>query len=256
MNLQLDRSLSVGYRSKSQIARVITENWVYRNMYCPRCGFTQIEQFENNQPVADFFCPECSNEYELKSKSGVLRAKINDGAYDAMISRITGNNNPDFFFMTYSGTTHRVSNFVLILKHFFVPDMIEKRNPLGPNARRAGWVGCNILIDKVPKQGRISIISDGEIIDRNSVLSQVHHGSNLEISDIKSRGWLMDILNCINRISTPVFTLNEVYKFENELQFKYPHNNHIRAKIRQQLQFLRDKGVIEFLGNGKYRKIM
>lgn len=66
----------------------------------------------------------------------------------------------------------------------------------------------------------------------------------------------MDILNCINRISTPVFTLNEVYKFENELQFKYPHNNHIRAKIRQQLQFLRDKGVIEFLGNGKYRKIM
>jgi len=108
----------------------------------------------------------------------------------------------------------------------------------------------------VPKQGRISIISDGEIIDRNSVLSQVHHGSNLEIADIKSRGWLMDILNCINRISTPVFTLNEVYKFEKELQFKYPHNNHIRAKIRQQLQFLRDKGVIEFLGNGKYRKIM
>lgn len=27
------------------------------------------------------------------------------------------------------------------------------------------------------------------------------------------------------------------------------------AKIRQQLQFLRDKGIIEFKGNGKYRRI-
>ena len=102
MNLQLDSNLSTSYRSKSQIARVITEDWVYRNMYCPRCGFMRIEQFENNQPVADFFCPACHNEYELKSKNGILGSKINDGAYSTMIERITGNNNPDFFFMSYS----------------------------------------------------------------------------------------------------------------------------------------------------------
>ena len=65
-----------------------------------RCGL-QIEQFENNRPVADFFCPQCNNEFELKSKSGGLGAKINDGAYATMIERITGNHNPDFFFMSY-----------------------------------------------------------------------------------------------------------------------------------------------------------
>lgn len=107
----------------------------------------------------------------------------------------------------------------------------------------------------MPNQGRISIVSDGKIEDIGSVLSKVNRGANLEIADMNSRGWLMDILHCVSRIPASVFTLKEVYKFENELQIKHPQNNNIRPKIRQQLQFLRDKGVLEFLGKGKYRKI-
>jgi len=40
------------------------------------------------------------------------------------------------------------------------------------------------------------------------------------------------------------------------LQAKHPENHNVKAKARsvQQLQFLRDKGVIEFLGRGHYRK--
>jgi type II restriction enzyme len=30
-------------------------------------------------------------------------------------------------------------------------------------------------------------------------------------------------------------------------------NNNVKAKIRQQLQFLRDKSAIEFIGRGRYR---
>ena len=36
------------------------------------------------------------------------------------------------------------------------------------------------------------------------------------------------------------------------LQKKYPWNHNIRPKIRQQLQVLRDRGLISFLGNGQY----
>ena len=64
----------------------------------------------------------------------------------------------------------------------------------------------------------------------------------------------MDVLNCVNAISSAEFTLNEMYSFENELKIKHPQNNNIKPKIRQQLQFLRDMGFIEFLGNGIYRK--
>ena len=85
MDLKFDDGVIAGYHSNSQIARLLTENWVKRNMYCPRYGRLHIEQFENNRPVADFFCPQCNSEFEIKSKSGTLGVKINDSAYTTMI---------------------------------------------------------------------------------------------------------------------------------------------------------------------------
>lgn len=255
MNLTFDNNVIENYHSGTQIARVLTENWVNENMYCPRCGYLHIKHFENNRPVADFFCPSCNNEYELKSKNGALGHKITDGSYRTMIERITSNKNPDFFFMSYSKSEHKVMDFVLVPKHFFVPDIIEKRKPLAPNAHRAGWIGCNILIDQIPKQGRIDIISNGEIINIDHVVNTVSRSNLLETKDINARGWLMDVLNCVNKIASPFFTLEEMYKFENVLHIRHLKNNNIKPKIRQQLQILRDQGFIEFLGNGRYRKI-
>ena len=255
MNLNFENIETMQYHSASQIARVKTEGWVADNMYCPRCGNLKINHFENNRPVADFYCPNCKNEFELKSKTGSLAKKINDGAYATMIERITSNVNPDFFFMNYSKENQRVKDFILIPKHFFVPDIIEKRKPLAETARRAGWVGCNILIGKIPEQGRVHIITNGQINDMQSVLQKVNKGKLLEVGDLKARGWLMDILNCVNKISTESFSLSDVYLFTDYLSVKHPHNNNVQAKIRQQLQFLRDLGFIEFLGKGQYRKI-
>lgn len=256
MDLHFDKDIAANYRSYSQIARVLTEDWVCDNMFCPRCGNHRIEHFENNRPVADFYCPSCHNEYELKSKNGKLGNTINDGAYETMISRITGNQNPDFFFMSYSKQQQKVQDLLFVPKHFFVPDIIEKRKPLSPTARRAGWIGCNIKLDKIPDQGRISIVKNGIAEDIEDVIRKVTTSSRLETADINSRSWLMDILNCVNMIPCTVFTLNDVYKFEHKLALKHPQNNNIKPKIRQQLQVLRDKGFIEFLGNGNYRKNM
>ena len=64
----------------------------------------------------------------------------------------------------------------------------------------------------------------------------------------------MDTLHFVERLGSE-FTLSQMYAFANKLQLKHPQNNHIKDKIRQQLQFLRDKGIIEFKGRGNYRKI-
>jgi hypothetical protein len=87
------------------------------------------------------------------------------------------------------------------------------------------------------------------------VLSKVSRSGGLEIADMNSRGWLMDVLNCVNRVPTSEFTLRDIYNFEPELQIKHPQNKNVKAKIRQQLQFLRDKGFLEFTGVGKYKKV-
>jgi type II restriction enzyme len=49
------------------------------------------------------------------------------------------------------------------------------------------------------------------------------------------------------------FTLAEVYAQEAALARLHPQNLHVRDKIRQQLQCLRDLGFVEFLGGGSYR---
>lgn len=186
-------------------------------MFCPRCGNIHINHFPNNRPVADFYCPECMNEYELKSKNGSVGGKINDGAYFTMINRITSNNNPDFFFMGYSKVEMRVNSLTIIPKHFFVPDIIEKRKPLSENAARAGWVGCNILINKIPKQGVINIVKDGIISDVDDVVDKVNKSYRLEVKDIENREWLLDILTCANQMKDSIFTLSLIYEFEDAL---------------------------------------
>lgn len=256
MKLNFDLDKAKKYSSSSQIARILTENWVKENSYCPNCENSFLSEFENNKPVADFFCANCSEEYELKSKNGnKIGKKIVDGAYFSMINRINSANNPNFFFLNYSKNNWVVNNFLIIPKYFFVTDVIEKRKPLADSAKRSGWIGCNIDLCKVPESGKIFLIKNSEVVDSGKVRAKWKSTEFLKSKTIDSRGWLIEVMNCIEKIQNDVFTLEQVYVFENQLKLKYPKNNHIKDKIRQQLQVLRDKGLLEFTGRGNYKKV-
>ena len=75
---------------------------------------------------------------------------------------------------------------------------------------------------------------------------------NLGLVRAERRGWIVDVLRVVRSFGGRMFTLNEVYAFEKSLAAAHPDNHHVRDKIRQQLQFLRDRGVIQFLGRGRY----
>lgn len=256
MNLSLDMSQAQNYTSNSQIARVITENWVKINSYCPNCGNNKLTEFENNKPVADFYCNSCMEQFELKSKDGNKVGEIiPDGAFSTMIERINSNDNPNFFLLNYTKNTWQVNNFLIIPKHYFVSDIIEKRKPLSITARRAGWVGCNINISKVPEIGRIYLVENSKVLDKAKVLVKWNSTEFLKSKNSEAKGWILDIMHCIDKINKIQFSLEDMYKFETTLKLKHPENNHIKDKIRQQLQFLRDKRLIEFTGRGNYKKI-
>jgi type II restriction enzyme len=183
--------------------------------------------------------------------------KIVNGAYSTMIERLNSYNNPNFLFLTYDKTTLDILNFIAIPKYFFIPDIIEKRKPLHNAARRAGWIGCNIIMNNIPDFGKIFFIQKGVVKSKEDVLFNWSRTEFVKRShDIEARGWMLDVLLCIERIKKNEFTLEEVYIFESYLKVKYPQNNNIKAKIRQQLQFLRDRKVIDFIGRGKYRLII
>lgn len=68
-------------------------------------------------------------------------------------------------------------------------------------------------------------------------------------------GWKLEVFKCANSIPKQSFSISDINKFENHLRKIYPTNQHIPDKIRQQLQYLRDLGLIEFLGFGRYNKL-
>lgn len=253
MNLLFKKNIASGYKSASQKARILTEKWVHDSVFCPNCGQIDIQQYENNKPVADFYCQNCHEDYELKSKNNNIGSKIVDGAYRTMLQRLNSSNNPNFFLLHYDILNLQVINFLVIPKHFFIPAIIEKRKPLALTAKRAGWVGCNIILKNIPNSGKIFFVRDRKIENKNQVINNWQRTLFLrEETEMKAKGWLLDVMNCIDSLNKIEFRLDEVYAFENALSKLHPDNKHIKDKIRQQLQLLRDKNYLNFKSRGYY----
>ncbi len=145
-----------------------------------------------------------------------------------------------------------INNLFLIPYFFFTESIIKKRKPLSENARRAGWIGCNISLDKIPPEGKIWIVEDGTVHSKRLVNNQWKKISFIENIPLPERGWTVDILRIVRSLGKQQFALQEVYEYEEELAKGHPNNNYIKAKIRQQLQILRDKRILKFKERGKY----
>jgi type II restriction enzyme len=164
-----------------------------------------------------------------------------------------GKPHSNLFAMHYGVSDWVVENVILIPHFAFPLSAIEKRKPLSETARRAGWIGCNILLHSIPSDARIKIISDGKPVTPAAVSAQYARIRPLAKLDAKQRGWTLDVLNVVSSLGKPEFNLAEIYKSAEKLAKLHPANRHVRDKIRQQLQVLRDLGILEFLRPGEYR---
>jgi type II restriction enzyme len=243
----------VPYTSGSQKARAWTEQWVNAWVYCPNCGSPKINAFPNNSPVADFFCAACKDEYELKNQKSAFGSKVLDGSFQTKCERLAASNNPNLFLLNYDIKQLRVTNLLVVPKHFFAREIIEERKPLAPNARRAGWIGSNILLNQIPESGKIFIVRAGQLETKAAVLAKWKRTLFLRDQGQEARGWLLEVMKCVEAIGKREFELNDVYAFEQRLGRLYPDNQNVKPKIRQQLQFLRDRGYLDFVSKGYYR---
>lgn len=241
------------YVSGSQNARAWTERWVATWIYCPQCGHSTLRQLPANQPVADFVCLSCSEQFEVKGQKAPFRDKILDGAFKTMRERLAASDNPNLILLNYDLPRHSVTNVIVIPRQFFVLKTIEERPPLAPRAKRAGWIGCKILLRQIPDVGKIFVVRDEIAQPKELVLAQWHQTTFLREENLAARGWLLEVIKCVEAIGKTEFVLDEVYEFEAALRDIFPENRHIRQKIRQQLQVLRDRRYLEFVSPGRYR---
>jgi type II restriction enzyme len=241
------------YKSKSLRAGVATEAWGLQNLYCPNCESSSLTGLAVNTPAVDYTCPECRAPFQLKARSSAFAGRIVDAAYSTMVRAIREDRTPNLFALHYEPQEWRVANLILIPHFAFPLSAIEKRKPLGPDARRAGWVGCNILLSAIPLDARIPVIAVGKPAAPADVRAQYARIRPLEKLRAEQRGWTLDVLNVVRSLGKAEFSLGEVYAFESKLARMHPNNRHVQPKIRQQLQVLRDLGLLQFLGGGDYR---
>jgi type II restriction enzyme len=240
------------YKSGSQRARVATEAWAGENVYCVNCDCPRLQPSAANTPAIDYSCPECDSPFQLKAQSHSFASRIVDAAYATMLRAVQENRTPNLLALHYEPDSWRVQNLILIPRFVFTRIALEKRKPLGPHARRAGWVGCNILLTNIPPDARISLVHDGEASDPNEVRQQYRRLRPLADMTIERRGWTLDVLNVVRSLKKSQFALADLYARQMDLARLHPANKHVRDKIRQQLQVLRDLGFVEFLGAGEY----
>jgi type II restriction enzyme len=152
--------------------------------------------------------------------------------------------------------TWDVKGLTAIHGQFLTPEVIVKRKPLSPSARRAGWIGCNIRLDLMAPDARIPVISGGQRRPPVEVRTAFQRFNKLGFLSVGSRGWISLTLRVIRSLGMSEFSLDLLYGREREFSATYPRNHNVRAKIRQQLQVLRDLGYIEFNGKGRYKLLI
>jgi len=231
----------------------MTETWAQENLYCPSCTSDYLDTAPTGKQIIDYMCPDCEEQYQLKSKSGPFGGSVANTAYWPKIRAIRTETNPSYLFLRYDPQEYMVLDLFLVPKHFMVPSVIQKRTRLSKSARRAGWIGSNILLRNLPLDARIPIVENGEEISKSKVRTEWKRFLFLREQSVYSRGWVADVLGAVRELDSETFALADVYAFEKKLAKLHPKNKHIRPKIRQQLQVLRDYGVIEFMGRGNYR---
>lgn len=254
MTLDLNPELGSAYTSRTQQIRRMSEDWIARNGYCLRCDSDRLTPTTANTRTRDFICEKCSHGYELKSKLGVFSKSVLDGAYGAMIRTIQTRETPTFLLLEY--TSSRSILRLRAVHHSLITEQaIVARKPLSATARRAGWIGCNIVLPAIAIQGQIPLIIDGALCSKVSSREAFAKLETLSTRSGSETTWAATVLRLTNRFASDRFSLRQMYEFEPELQKLFPNNRNVRPKIRQQLQILREAGLLKFCGEGIYERI-
>jgi type II restriction enzyme len=246
-------ALAAAYKSGSQRARVVTESWGEHNLYCPNCSSPKLTRLSHNAKANDFGCPKCRFWYQLKGQQARIGKCVPDGAYGTMMNAILNGETPNFYFMHYDLATWSIENLLLIPHFAFPPSAIIKRKPLAVTARRAGWIGCNIALSHIPVEARILVVAGNKAMPEAEVRAQFRRVKPLGEIKAKERGWTLDVLNAIRTLGKVEFTNDDAYSLVPYLEELHPGNRHVRDKVRQQLQVLRDTGLLIHIERGRWR---
>jgi type II restriction enzyme len=179
---------------------------------------------------------------------------ITGAEYHATLASLEQGVFPSLILLHYEPQLREVQDGLLIHRLTITRNSISQRAPLKESARRARWTGTNILLGKIPDIGRIPMIQESKIVPKKTVMHNWQSVEEILKGDLDKRGWIAEIMLVLDKLPE-IFSLEDVYSYEQQLGSKYPNNKHVKDKIRQQIQVLRDRGYLKFISRGKYLKL-
>ncbi|MFH1701848.1 MAG: hypothetical protein ABIB41_00270 [Nitrospirota bacterium] len=114
------------------------------------------------------------------------------------------------------------------------------------------------ILQSVPKERKPKFeLKDKELFKRVSEedIEVDRYEGGIESINQNLTGWVKDVFIVLNENPNDVLKLNDIYKYEDRLKLLHPRNQYVKDKIRQQLQVLRDLGLLQFLDRGVYKKL-
>ena len=147
---------NVGWKNKFKIIGEAVENYIVYNLPCPVCNENKLEKYKQNEKSRDASCKNCKCQLQIKaSKMTNVNKKITilkllGASYTTTLASIK-NNNVHFVIVYYYVDIYNyyhVSNIYFVNSKDINENCIEMRKPLSATAKRAGWVGCNLVFKK------------------------------------------------------------------------------------------------------------
>lgn len=146
--------------TKNQQLGAKGEQAVKQKVPCPRCGRPRhLTPLQANFPCADLICRFCGflaqvKSYTLKGSSEDLPPRILGAGWEVQHDQIMAGIYHGLYLVGYA-SSGRLVRIDYVPAHILqaAPDVFEPRKPLRETAKRAGWIGFNYNIEKLPPIG-------------------------------------------------------------------------------------------------------
>ena len=145
------------WKSISRILGRGAEEYCLKNIKCRNCNSLNWEECSINEKSKDLICKKCGKKYQIKckkiTKNKYENIKKNNefetiGAeYNTTLKSI--NEEIDYIIILYEKVKYMILGIIHINSNDITSKNIKPRNPLGINAKRAGWQGCNLYFTNI-----------------------------------------------------------------------------------------------------------
>ncbi|MDH4227253.1 MAG: phospholipase D-like domain-containing protein [Deltaproteobacteria bacterium] len=131
-------------------------------------------------------------------------------------------------------------------------------NPNNPSITKTVIEKADEILLSIPKEKKKTVqIRDSALFEdfMNDENMEERFDAGKDIIRRNLSSWKKDVFDCLTEVPKDIFSIDDIYSFSTRLKMLHPKNMNIKPKIRQQLQYLRNIGLLEFVKPGLYKKL-